>query len=137
MSRWSQAYKARHSPTDRVDTVDIVQLAKVAQPYSVNTVNSVTRPISKNEAASDAAYLATERAAVIAEGEHGDARTAVAYSLPVAWADAAIEPTAGSRCSCCKGVSWWCEAIAPKGWRCSACHPPGHIQPTQIRKVTT
>lgn len=80
----------------------------------------------------DAAHDATERAAVIAEG---DPAAAVPHDMPVSWADATIQPTPGARCRCCRGASWWCEAERPKGWRCMACHPP--LGAGQMREVRT
>lgn len=68
----------------------------------------------------DAAHDATERAAIVAEGEHGNP-AAVVHDMPVSWADASIAPTPGARCRCCRGASWWGDRL---GWRCTACHPP-------------
>lgn len=89
------------------------------------------------EPASDTALEATERAAIIAEGEHSNATAPVPHKLPPSWADASINPTAGARCHCCKGSRWWCEAVNPSGWRCAGCHPPDHLQAGQFRVVAT
>ena len=76
------------------------------------------------EADDESAYRGEERAAIVAEGEHGDPAAAVPHDLPTSWADATITPTAGARCRCCRRASWWCEMERPKGWRCGRCHPP-------------
>ena len=89
------------------------------------------------EANIEAAYLAAERAALITESEHGDPAAPVSHTLPPSWSDATVEPTAGARCFCCRGASWWCEASEPKGWRCGRCHPPVHLAPGQWRETRT
>ncbi|WP_157871074.1 hypothetical protein [Gluconacetobacter diazotrophicus] len=30
----------------------------------------------------------------------------------------------GTVCRCCRGTTWWREAVDPQGWRCRNCHPP-------------
>jgi len=90
-----------------------------------------------DDAASDAAFEATERAAMIAEGENGNAAASVPHRLPPSWADVSIIPTPGARCHCCRGVRWWCEVVKPSGWRCAVCHPPGHLAADDVRKVVT
>ena len=87
------------------------------------------------EADDDAAFIAAERAALAAEGEHGNPAATVLHDVPVSWADPTIQPTPGARCRCCRGASWWCEAARPKGWRCSVCHPPLGAGP--VREVQT
>jgi len=87
------------------------------------------------EADDEAAYQGEERAGIVAEGEHGNPAAAALHDMPVSWADAAISPTPGARCRCCRGASWWCEAERPKGWRCSACHPPIGAGP--VRRIET
>lgn len=89
------------------------------------------------EADIDAAAIAEERAAIIAEGEHGAPLATVPHEMPVSWADASIEPTAGARCRNCGGKTWWCEAMAPRGWRCGACHPGLHLPSARRRDVRT
>lgn len=88
------------------------------------------------EADIDAAAKAEERAAIMAEGS-GDPAAAVAHEMPVSWANPTIEPTPGARCRCCQGTSWWCEAVEPRGWRCSSCHPPTHLPADRRRTVRT
>lgn len=56
---------------------------------------------------------------------------------PPSWSDPAALPSAGCLCSCCAGQSWWCEVDAPRGWRCSTCHPPLGLRPDQVREVST
>ena len=60
-----------------------------------------------------------------------------ARQRPPSWVDAAATPSAGCRCSCCRGQRWWCEREAPKGWRCGTCHPPLHLAPGLIRWTGT
>jgi hypothetical protein len=52
------------------------------------------------------------------EGEGGG------KARPPAGSDPADRPRPGERCGRCRGARWWCEAVAPKGWRCVTCHPP-------------
>jgi hypothetical protein len=134
MSRWSEAYKARLPPHN---TVANAPPAPARNRHCVNSVNSVTLSEKGNEAASDAALEATERAAIIAESQHGNAAAPVPHRLPPSWADASIIPTAGARCHCCRRARWWCEAEKPTGWRCAVCHPPGHLAPGHVRVVMT
>jgi hypothetical protein len=137
MSRWSETYKARAARHDNVDIVDNMPPPVASPVHSVNNVNNVTVTEKENEAASDAAFEAVERAAIIAESEHGNAAAPVPHRLPPSWADASIIPTAGARCHCCKGARWWCEAAKPSGWRCAVCHPPGHLAAGRFREVMT
>ena len=62
---------------------------------------------------------------------------AAALSRPPSWPDPELLPSAGCWCSCCRGGRWWCERIAPTGWRCSACHPAGHLAPDAVCEVVT
>jgi hypothetical protein len=103
------------------------------QAHTVNNVNNVTH----GESDSEAAFLATERAALMAEGERLDARAVVPHRLPPSWAEVAIEPTAGASCVCCRGGRWWTEAESPKGWRCCICHPPMHLPAESRREIVT
>ncbi|WP_459697327.1 hypothetical protein [Acidisoma sp. C75] len=109
----------------------------IPPPHTVNSVNSVTHG-DEGETASEAAFLATERAALVAEGERSDARAAIPHRLPPSWAEPAIEPTPGARCVMSGDHRrWWKERIAPKGWRCWACHPPLHLPGDAVREVQT
>ena len=60
-----------------------------------------------------------------------------ALRRPVSWADPAARPSQGCYCSCCRGQRWWCEREAPKGWRCSTCHPPAGAKPGEVVEVRT
>lgn len=138
MSRWSEAYKARVIGLGNVDSVDTLPPPPpAATSYIVNRVNSVTALGPIDDAASDAAFEATERAAIIAERQHGNPRARVRHTLPLAWGDVGVMPTPGARCYCCLGARWWCESVEPTGWRCAVCHPPGHLELMQIRGVIT
>lgn len=140
MSRWSQAYKARYPLADTVDTVDTVQSVEVVRPYtvnSVNSVNSVIRQKPENDPASDAAFLATERAAIVAESLLGDATATSPHMLPVSWSDPRIEPTPGACCHCCRGNRWWSDTAPSSGWRCAVCHPPAHLTAGQFHEIKT
>lgn len=135
MSRWSEAYKARALGDDTVDTM---QSSPATAAQTVNSVNSVAVWEKGNEGASDAALEATERAAVIAESEHGGAAAPVQHRLPASWANASLTPTAGARCSGCRqDATWWCEMTKPTGWRCATCYPPAHLRVGQFRDVKT
>jgi hypothetical protein len=87
--------------------------------------------------AADATLEATERAAIIGEGDQGNARASVPHRLPPSWSDARIEPTLGAACHFCQRGRWWCEAVNPSGWRCMTCHPPGYLAAGQPREVNT
>jgi hypothetical protein len=71
------------------------------------------------------------RAALVA-GLHVAAR-----GRPPSWADLATLPSRGCFCTCCKGQRWWRECEAPKGWRCSTCHPPDHLPPDAVTEMRT
>jgi hypothetical protein len=60
-----------------------------------------------------------------------------ALQRPPSWADPAAPPSRGCFCSCCKAQRWWRECEAPKGWRCSDCHPPDHLPANAVMEVTT
>jgi hypothetical protein len=78
----------------------------------------------------DQAFEAIERQAIIAEGRPDEP---VLIAMPVSWSDASIEPTAGARCRCCSGRSWWTEATGPRGWRCERCHPAAGLTADRYR----
>ena len=63
--------------------------------------------------------------------------TYVARGRPPSWADPAALPSRGCFCTCCKGQRWWRECEAPKGWRCSTCHPPDHLPPDAVTEMRT
>lgn len=136
MGRWSDRYRHAALRADTVDTVDTVAPQAPNPPHSVNSVNSVNSVTGAAYRESDieAAYGSAERAAIIAEG---NPFAAVPHAMPVSWADATIEPTAGAYCRNCTGRMWWCEAAHPKGWRCARCHPADHLPPDQRREVRT
>ena len=60
-----------------------------------------------------------------------------ARHLPPSWADPTSPPSRGYFCSCCKGQRWWRERAAPKGWRCSTCHPPDHLPANAVLEMRT
>lgn len=136
MSRWSEAFKAKASISDRVDIIDNMPRPLPAPGNNVNSVNNVIGADTENEAG-DAVMEATERTAIMAESLYSNAAAPVPHKLPPNWADALIMPTAGARCHCCKGSRWWCETVKPSGWRCAVCHPPAHLAAGQFREVTT
>jgi hypothetical protein len=84
------------------------------------------------EADDDAAFIAAERAAIVAESEHGDPAAEVPHWMPVSWGDPTIQPTPGARCRCCRGAAWWGDRL---GWRCAACHPP--LGAGLVRRIET
>jgi hypothetical protein len=135
MSRWSETYKARAARHDNVDIVDNAPPAAATPVHNVNNVNNVTVSEKEKEAASDAAFEATERAAIIAESEHGNAAAAVPHRLPPAWFDLAIMPTAGGACADCGGRRWWGLQIA--GWRCARCFPAPLLRLGKCEEVET
>jgi hypothetical protein len=60
-----------------------------------------------------------------------------ALHRPPSWSDPAALPPVASWCNCCHGRRWWCEAAAPRGWRCCVCHPPDHLGADEIRRFLT
>jgi hypothetical protein len=56
---------------------------------------------------------------------------------PRRWSYPAVEPMDGDWCACCRGQRFWCEAVAPKGWRCWTCHPPDHLPSDAVREIRT
>jgi hypothetical protein len=82
---------------DNVDIVDKVPPAAPSRPHTVNIVNNVIVTESENEAASDAVYEATERAAIQAEAMPARRHR----KRPVSWARPDDEPMPGDYCGCC------------------------------------
>lgn len=119
MARWSDRYRVANPGP--------------ASVRSVSTVTGAADPASEIEAA----YSAAERAAIIAEVEHGNPMSNVPHTMPPSWAEATIEPTPGAVCRNCKSRSWWCEIINPRGWRCSRCHPGDHVPAERRRDLFT
>ena len=75
----------------------------------------------------------------VSTADNGAAQARMAAGLPLAarrcppsWSNPAAPPSPRSFCSCCRGQRWWREREAPKGWRCSNCHPPAHLPPNAI-----
>jgi hypothetical protein len=116
---------SRH-PDPSVTTVTSVTPARhgetVAEPPSVATVTSVMGADDKE----------TGRFAPVLSGYF-----LAGLMRPVSWYDPAARPSPGCYCSCCKGQQWWCEATAPKGWRCAICHPPTGLRPDRVEIVRT
>jgi hypothetical protein len=129
----------RDNNRDNAGTFSLKALARRHFQRDKGRDNSATiiPSVAELEAAAEAALEATERAAIISEGEHGNARASVPHRLPPSWVDARIEPTLGAACHCCKRGRWWCETVNPSGWRCMTCHPPGHLSAGQYREVRT
>jgi hypothetical protein len=137
MIRWSEAYKARGIGRDNVDSIDNVPPPPGESSQTVNRVNIVTVLPALDGDAIEAAFEATERAAIIAEGNHGNPAALVPHTLPSSWADPKIIPTSGARCFCCREARWWREAAEPNGWRCVTCHPPAHHSYNGTLEVST
>lgn len=125
MTRWSEAYKSRAISRDTVDTADNAPPKTGLVPGSVNTVNSVM--------ASPEVFAAIECAAIQAEG----LPVRRERKRPVSWAQVEDEPAPGDFCGCCAGALWWSDTDPPRGWCCTICHPPCHLQPGQFRVVAT
>jgi hypothetical protein len=133
--RWSQAYKAR---TDHRDTMDTLGAQAPEPGQSVKSVKSVIG--AKNDNATqpppgDAPFIddPVERAAT--EAEHLPVRNV--RKRNVSWTPSSDEPAPGDYCACCGSHLWWTETTAPKGWRCTRCHPPAHLEAGGFRAVAT
>lgn len=87
--------------------------------------------------AEKSAFDSADRAAIVAEGQHGDALAEVVHLMPPSWASTSPEPTAGAMCRNCRGRHWWTEASEAKGWRCCICHPADHLPTDRRRTVRT
>jgi len=55
----------------------------------------------------------------------------------MSWAQAEDIPKPGDYCGCCSGSLWWSDTDPPRGWCCTTCHPPCHLQAGQFRAVAT
>ena len=129
----------RDNSRDIIGTISLKALAlrnierrKARDGSETNTIDPAAL-----DAASDLAFAASERAALVGEGEFGNAAAPVPHRLPPAWSDARIEPTPGAVCYSCRRRNWWCEAVNPSGWRCGTCRPPIHLSAGQFREVET
>jgi hypothetical protein len=86
-----------------------------------------------------------ERADDAGPGDAPEPDDAAPEPLPfrlAAWGDAADVPRPGDTCGTCsrrspRGGRWWCEATAPKGWRCARCHPGDHMPAAERFEVLT
>jgi hypothetical protein len=139
-ARLASLFSAKYPNVDSVDSVETPVCDSFGTKDTIDIKEYRKNEVQNQdgERVSEAAYLATERAAIIAESQHGNPAAPVPHHLPPSWADARITPTAGARCSCCRhGATWWCETAEPTGWRCAACHPPGHLAAGQFREVVT
>ena len=61
---------------------------------------------------------------------------AARYARPPSWSETEDVPVPGDRCVC-GGRRWWCNAEAPRGWWCWACHPPQPLPADAVREVLT
>jgi hypothetical protein len=155
MSWWAEAFRA--SIRSRVASVDTSPPDRTTRPPTpppcVNSVSSVTGPGHTQDAArrplgdelsTVSAVSRAKRAVSVTRG-----RTALlgrtiaegyrqsALQRPPSWADLIAPPMRGCFCSCCKGQRWWRECDAPKGWRCSTCHPPNDLPAEAMTEVRT
>jgi hypothetical protein len=160
MSRWAEAFRASICRHDTADNVDISRHDQTSGPPSpppcVSSVSSVTGPGRTKDATGRpsgdelSTVSSVSRAAnVVNAGASGCDQAAateraisaayIRFSLqrPPSRSDPVALPSRGCFCSCCKGQRWWCEREAPKGWRCSTCHPPSHLTPDAVTEVRT
>jgi hypothetical protein len=160
MSRWAEAFRASIRSRDTVDSVDTSPPDRTTGPPTpppcVNSVSGVAGPghtkdaaqrlfgdeLSTVSAVSCAANVVNTGASawepmVDAEGAISAVYTRAIMQRPPSWADSEVVPSPGSHCSCCKSQRWWREREAPKGWRCSTCHPPRHLIPDAVAEVRT
>jgi hypothetical protein len=156
MSRWADAFRASARDRDIVDSVDTSFPRPLAPEPCVNSVSSVMgskhtknaadRPLGNEPSTVSAVSRAAKVVNAVASGCDQAAATERAISAayiraalqrPPSWSDPVALPSRGCFCSCCKGQRWWCECEAPKGWRCSTCHPPSHLTPGAVTEVRT
>ena len=79
----------------------------------------------------------SERMRAAAQAEVATSPLVAARRRPPSWADPTALPPRECICTCCQGQRWWCERESPKGWRCSACHPPDQFPADAVMEVTT
>ena len=153
MSRWAEAFRASRARHDTVDTTDTSSRGRAVSPDSVNSVNSVIAGADENRGMAPVNADQVSQVSRSAETPKVDAarheqlvasyqaipadNPGAALQCPPSWADPAAPPSRGCFCSCCKGWRWWCECKVPKGWRCSACHPPDQLPANAVTEVTT
>ena len=153
MSRWAEAFRASLARHDTADSADSSSPAPPATPESVSNPSSpsekdgeVSTPCPETVSAVSSVSRAAKVVNAGASGREQAAATERAISAayisaslqrPPSWSDPVAVPSRGCFCSCCKGQRWWCEREAPKGWRCSTCHPPSHLTPDAVTKVRT
>ena len=159
MSRWAEAFRASVRSRDTVDTADTSSPDRTIEPPTpppcVNSVSSVTAHGHMDD---EAARLAVELSTVsavscAAKATNADASgseqtaaterviSAAYFARPCNVHQAGLIrvalPSRGCFCSCCKGQRWWCERDAPKGWRCSTCHPPNDLPAKAVTEIWT
>ncbi len=55
----------------------------------------------------------------------------------VSWTRPDDVPQQGDYCGCCSGSLFWSDTYLPRGWCCTQCHPPVHLQAGQFRVMAT
>jgi hypothetical protein len=117
-----------------------LQTKRGAGEHVSPSVSCVRPPAGKDEA-SGATDLAPPRRRLTDQQQpsagHVAGLQAAALQRPPSWSDATALPSTGAWCSCCRGRRWWSEGRDPKGWRCWACHPPGHLPAEAVREAQT
>jgi hypothetical protein len=154
VSRWSETYKSKMPTSDNIDRIDNMKRAAGQPGHSVNIVNNVTVEGNESGAATAAVAAsynvntvnivtgtanllsfddAVERAAIRAEA----LLVRRTRKRMVSWSNPADLPQPGDYCGCCSGALWWTDAATPRGWCCTTCHPPVHLEAGQFRVVGT
>jgi hypothetical protein len=153
MSRWAEAFRASLARHDTVDTADTSSRGRPVTPDSVSSVMadadgdrgmapanadqvSQVSQVSRS-AETPKVDAARHEQLVVSDRAIPADYLGAALQRPPSWADPAAPPSRGCFCSCCKGRRWWRECEVPKGWRCSACHPPDQFPADAVMEVTT
>ena len=131
--RWSQAYRARIGHHDTIDTMDTMGAKAPETAQSVHSVKSVIVAKAGETASPPFVTDRVERAAIQAEA----IPVRRIRKRPVSWARADDEPASGDYCGCCSGSLFWSDTDPPRGWCCTTCHPPCHLQADLFRVVAT
>ncbi len=126
MSRWAEAFHATSASADarRPDTAETMD---TTQPFTTPE-GFVSVCVSSVTPGGVPACCGTDLL---------DSYQRAALARPPSWAKPAAIPSPGCFCRCCELGRWWCEIVAPKGWRCWTCHPPDGMPADQVREVRT
>ena len=130
----------RKSNNVRQEETDAWGLTAADRAAGMTRLKETAPPRSPRSEPPDSASPVPLRESRGSEQRQDDAAALVgvaARGRPPSWADPTTPPSRGRFCKCCKGQRWWREREAPKGWRCSTCHPPDHLPQGAVTEMRT